>query len=175
MYNWRKHRNYRKIENTDNSHTYIIIVDGESVEVNEDVFKVYAHGCHKMEYMERDLKRYREMQDENGMPVLDDNGQPIILPEREVSLEQLIDEEWEFASSVQSPEEIVMERVQKDELHRCLALLDTGERALIEALFFDGMTERAYSMQSGIAQKTINDRKHRVLETLKRFLQKNEK
>ena len=129
-----------------------------------------------MEYMESDLKRDRVQQDENGKKVFDENGNPIMLPEREVSLDKLIDEDWDYASSEPTPEEVVGKRFEMELLNNCLDLLKTEERELVDALFFSnggvGMTEREYAAVSGIPQKTINDRKLRILSKLKKLLEK---
>ena len=172
MQKWQDYANYMKHRNADGSYTYIVTVDGQDVEVSEVVYKAYAAGGRKMRYMELDLKCDRVLQDEDGRAVLDGNGLPVALPEREVSLDKLIGEDWDFSSSEPSPEDIVMERFEIETLYKCLGRLDADERALIDALFFDGLTEREYSAKSSIPQKTINDRKLRVLGKLKNYLQK---
>jgi RNA polymerase sigma factor (sigma-70 family) len=175
MNNWRKYRNFRKVENPGGpagSFKYIIRVSGQDVEVGQELYREYATSSRKMEYMEFDLKRDRVLKDRNNKVLKDENGLPIALPEREVSLEMLISEGWDCPDDGLQPDDDVIQKMEFDELHHCLGLLSDDERALIKALFFDGMTEREYSMKSGIAQKTINDRKHRVLAKLKNLMQK---
>jgi len=173
MQNWQKNRNFRKHRNTDGSVIFVITVNGEKIEVSEAVYSAYAEGGYKMEHMEHSVKNSRILQDSNGIAVRDEHGNALLLPEREVSLEKLLDENWDFLSSEPSPEDEVMERIQIEALHEYLEILDANERALINALFFDGMTEREYSAKTGIPQKTINDRKFKVLGKLKKLLQKN--
>ena len=50
MQNWQKDRNYRKYENADGSFRFVITVDGEDVEVGEELYKEYAASGRKMEY-----------------------------------------------------------------------------------------------------------------------------
>ena len=45
------------------------------------------------------------------------------------------------------------------------------EMYLITALFFEGVSERKLSEITGIPQKTIDDRKHKILIKLKGFLE----
>jgi len=175
MQNWHKYRNYRKSKNVDGSYTYIIKVEDKNVEVSQEIYREYAKIGRKMEYMECDLKRDRMLRDETGSMILDENGLPIPLSEREESLEKLVCEGWDFPSSAPSPEESIVRQDELASLHLAFGLLNADERALIEALFFEDCTERAYSAKTGIAQKTINDRKQMVLGTLKNILQKNEK
>ena len=164
MSNWHEYRKYRKIKNANGSYTYAITIGGEGVEVNEKIFKAYVSGCCKMEYMERELKRERVFQPADG-------GEPVVLPPREVSLDKLIGEDWEFPSAEPTPDAVAIKRSEIKALHRSLDLLDTGERELINALFFDGFSERGYSSKTGIPQKTINDRKCKILNKLKNILQ----
>jgi len=68
--------------------------------------------------------------------------------------------------------------VEKKILHAYLRHVVSGlpraERELIESLYLkdEPMTEREYSDFSGIPQKTINDRKRRILKRLQIFLEK---
>jgi len=172
MQNWRQTRSYRKLKNPDGSFTFFIKVDGKYVSVSKEVYTVYAQSERQLEYIELDQKRDRVLQDANGKAVLDQNRQPIILPEREVSLDKLMAEEWDYPSSAPSPESAVLDQLEITTLHQSLSSLETEERALIEALFFEGLTERAYSERSGIPQKTVNDRKNRILKKLYQFLKK---
>ena len=171
MQNWRKNRNFRKTENADGTFTYVITVDGIKVEVSEEVYTAYAQGGYKMENMEFGTKSDRILQDADGRAVRDEHGNPVVLPEREISLDKLIGEDWDFSSSELSAEDTVLARIETEALYRYLNMLDANERDLIDALFFEGMTEREYSAQSGIPQKTINDRKRRILEKLKKLMQ----
>jgi len=43
---------------------------------------------------------------------------------------------------------------------------------LIHTLFFQGKSERQLSSESGIPLMTLNDRKRRILQKLKKFLEK---
>ena len=172
MQNWKNRKTYRRIKNPDGSYTYLVKVEGKYVPVNKDVYTAYARSEEQLEYIECKLKRNRVLQDATGRKVVDENGQPIILPEREVSLDKLMAEDWDYPSSAPSPEDIIFKEVEIAALHRSLDFLDTDERTLIEALFLEGLSERAYSERSGISQKTVNDRKNRILKKLYQLLQK---
>ena len=174
MDNWKKYWNYRKRLNTDGSFVYFITIDGEDVEVSETVYREYASLSRKMKYLELDLKRNRVKKDSEGNTAMDEHGLPFVLPERETSLDQLIDEDWEFPSTEQSPEIAFIDAEGSDmmELYRCIALLTEDEYALIDALFFNGFTERDYAEKLGIRQQSINGRKRRILEKLKKLFDK---
>jgi len=67
-------------------------------------------------------------------------------------------------------EDDAMLEIMAGRLKEALAVLSEAERELIEAIFFDELTEREYSARSGIPQKTINDRKRRILLKLRKII-----
>jgi len=70
-------------------------------------------------------------------------------------------------------ESVCFGRFELDALLDALALLSVEERQIVEYFFLSDAqgTERGYSALTGIPQKTINDRKKRVLAKLKNFLE----
>ena len=171
MNKWRKERNFRRVKNSDETTTYIITVDKQDVEVSREIYAEYAKGARKMEYMEQDLKRSRTLKNSSSVnPILNKLGKTIISPEREISLDKLIDDNWDYSSSTPTPEVNVINRLGSEALHKAIDSLKPEEHQLIYSLYFEEMTEREYSKMSGIARKTINDRKHRILKKLKKLL-----
>ncbi len=77
-----------------------------------------------------------------------------------------------IADEAANVEEAVVHKMMLDKLQSALFLLSEDERSLINAIFFRGLSEREWSKASGIPQKTINDRKRRILSKLKKFLEK---
>ena len=82
----------------------------------------------------------------------------------------------EMLSEVVADEDVDVEkeaflRIDLDTLRKALDTLAEDEYTLICALYLQDkpMTEREYSMASKIPQKTINDRKVKVLKKLKSF------
>lgn len=70
-----------------------------------------------------------------------------------------------------SIEDDVLRRIDIETLRRALETLSEDEYALIRVLYLQKkpMTERELSRKTGIPQKTINDRKARILKKLKSF------
>lgn len=64
-----------------------------------------------------------------------------------------------------------MDNLMGELLRLSIAQLAPSEQELITALFYDRMTEREYAIKSGIPQKTINDRKRRILLKLKKIIE----
>ena len=173
MQNWQKNRNFKKLKNADETFTYLITVDNQDVEVSEAVYTEYAKGGYKMEYMENHLKRNRTQQDpKSGRPVLDEYGQPIVLPEREVSLDKMLGEDWDFPLSEPATEDAVIEWIDFETLYRCLDSLDADERNLINALFFEELSIREYAEITGLSKSAVDRRRTKILGKLKEFLKK---
>lgn len=131
---------------------YRIRISGELVAVTEEVYLCYYRmKRHALHLEEKDKKHgvvfYSSM--DNG----ETNGEEAI---PDLSLRHIDD--------------IVVDKLMSEQLHRCISQLTEPEQALIDALFFQGKSEREFSTKNGIPQKTINDRKQRILNKLKKLL-----
>jgi len=139
-------------------------VNGQFIEVSEEVYQVYMQGDRKMRYFETDLKTERTILAEDGTVQQ-------IIPSREDSLDRLIDDNArQFSDAGESVEDAVLRKLAEDELHRALEKLTDEEYALVYALFFEGKTERAYAKELGGAQVTVHKKKQRILKKLKEIL-----
>ena len=67
-------------------------------------------------------------------------------------------------------EEQVMDKLMAEHIRYIVSLLPSDESELIEALFFNGYSERQWSKISGIPQRTICYRKNIILQKIKKFL-----
>ena len=67
-------------------------------------------------------------------------------------------------------EESLVEKIEKEELHKALKRLTKEEREFIKALFFDGYSERDYAKKTGVYHNAIHKKKLRILKKLKNFL-----
>lgn len=94
---------------------------------------------------------------------------------RDISIDMLTTEQFNGADILFSDEIDIEEQVAYklllDKLHNCLSLLTEEEQELIYALFFGEKTEREWSAETGIPQKTINNRKRKILLKLKALLE----
>ncbi len=168
MRNWRKLRNYRKIKNPDGTVTHIITVFDRDVRVSAVVYKDYASIGRKMEYMEYDLKRERTLQDAKGRAILDSNGLSIRLPEREVSLDKLKAEHWDFESLEPPLDVSVVTGMEIEALYRCLNLCSADERSLLDAMYFRGLTIREYAAVAGMSKSRVCRDKAKILAKIKK-------
>ena len=131
---------------------YTLLVGGKRVPVSKKVYKAY--------YQCRDREKYLDKLASNNSLSLED------------CIEEGIPVEYQIASAETSMEDTVADREFIEKMKKCLSLLDLSERHLIEALFFEDMSERQYAKRTGIAQRTINDQKRRILSKLKKLMEK---
>ncbi len=67
--------------------------------------------------------------------------------------------------------ETVVHAVMVDRLEAALPLLSDGEQTLIQAIFFEGLSEREVGLRLGITQSVVNKRKAKILAKLKKIIE----
>ena len=135
---------------------FYIHAEDQRVEVTEEVYRAYYKMGRRERYLEeRDVAHGKVLY--SGMDTDEMTGEEMIPDLNAVPVD-----------------ESVCKNALIEQLRKHLDSLSESERELIDALFFsndgDGMTEREYSVISGIPQKTINDRKSRIFAKLKKLL-----
>lgn len=60
--------------------------------------------------------------------------------------------------------------ILREKLHQYLGMLPPQDMELIQALYFECMTEREYAQQIGISQKGVNKRRQKVLDKLRTMM-----
>jgi len=131
---------------------YTLLVGRKRIPVSEEVYKAY--------YQCRDQEKYLDkLADRNNISL--DN-----------CVEEGVSVEYRISSAERSIEDDIVDRELIEKMRRCLSMLDLSEKQLIESLFFEDLSERQFSKRSGIAQKTINDQKRRILSKLKKLMEK---
>lgn len=133
------------------------------VDIPPEALAALRQSDRKMKYMEYDLKAERPVKDGYGNIVA-------LLPGLEDSLERLMELDRQFVDDAPSPEQIVMEREEADELRRCIALLSKEDQALIHALFVDRLTEQEYARRIGVSQPRVSQLWSRARNRLKKLL-----
>ena len=132
-------------------------------EITDEVLQFLNKSDRKMEYAEIDLKYDRFVQDQESKTVF-------FLPGREDSYDRLLETEQQFMLDEPSPENMTVHTDEIFRLRKCLKMLTAAEQKLIQALFFEGMSERQFSVVTGIPPKTINDRRRKLLSKLKKMM-----
>lgn len=131
---------------------YFIKVPGTLVEVTKDVYLAYFRA-------RRRWSAQNERDTYNGLISYD-----------AMDTEEMLGEETIPDSATLGVEDVALDRLMQEKLHRCLAELSMPEQDMLHALYFDGLSERQFSQRAGIPQRTIHDRKRRALAKLKKML-----
>ena len=131
---------------------YMIKVEGKLIEVTPDVYYAYFH-------MERQERWQEEKQQGHAVVSYDalDDGET-------VGVEVVPD------LTTPSMEEAVMTREIHEKLHRAVDALPKAERELIQAIYFDGFTEKEYAVSSGLSQQGVSYRPRKILSKLRNFM-----
>ena len=144
-------------KNREERANYYLYIDGQTVPVSEQVYRVYQHYERKEEYFSYDLK-VEKFQKETAS----------FLPSREDSYERLLEQDKQFAASAQPVEEQAVSSVWLEEL---LQYLSADERIILRKLYFEDKSERLASMELGISKTALHQRKVKLLQKLKMFFE----
>lgn len=94
----------------------------------------------------------------------------------EVSYDALTMAEFNGESAIADTERNFVDDVElklmSEKLHHCIDLLTPKEKELIQAVYFQGLSERDFAEIEGVSQNAINKRKKRILTKLKKLLEK---
>jgi len=146
------------------SNQFFIGIKGMRVEVTEEIYLTYYRSKRRDRYYERDIKTYTVIRDKAGTIT----G---YAPSKEDSLDRLICTGEDFVDEQKSTEDMVMASLMSDALYAALEMLSEADRALVDMLFFQNMTERQAAVVFGLSQKGINKRKAKILMTLRKVLE----
>jgi len=144
-------------KNREERTNYYLYIDGQAVLVSEQVYHVYQHYERKEEYFSYDLKT-EKFQKETAT----------FLPSREDSFERLLEQDKQFSASGQPVEEQAVSSVWLEEL---LQHLSADERIILHKLYFEDKSERIVSTELGISKTALHQRKVKLLQKLKNFLE----
>jgi len=152
MEKWKMKRNYRQVrDNNGQVLAYIITVDDTDVEVTKQVFSAYAQEDRRERYITEEKE-----------------------PEQHLSLELFLENGTLFAMQgfelPPSAEDEVIRQENRRLLQNALHKLNDDEAELIQSLFFEGLSERQLSAQTGVHHMTIHNRKVRILRKLKNYM-----
>lgn len=133
---------------------YRIRIPGACVEVTREVYLTYYR-------MERHARHLEEKDSDHGTVLYSD-----------MDTECLVGEETIPDLLSPSVEDAALDRLMVDRLRKCLPLLTESEMLLIDALFYQGISERQFSCNTGVPLMTIHNRKIRILGKLKKLIEK---
>ena len=94
------------------------------------------------------------------------------IPSRELSYEHLAEQDWQFTASGDSVEDRVVRAAMMEKLQAVLHSLSAEELALLNELFYLEKTEREVAGLYAVSQNTIHYRKNRLLDKLRKMMEK---
>ena len=71
----------------------------------------------------------------------------------------------------ESVEDQAVRNVTAEEIRFKISLLKPADQELVQAMFFEGLSERQYAERCGVNRNAIHKRKVRILEELKKLLE----
>lgn len=139
----------------------------EMLGVDIEVYTFLCRSDRKIRYFTYDPKAEKNVINHDSIT---------IIPSREDSYDRLLESKSTgFATEERSVEETVIETILLQQLRSAIKQLSDRERRLIEELFFshngDGKSEREAAKSLGVPQKTLNDRKLRILKKLRKMIE----
>lgn len=78
---------------------------------------------------------------------------------------------FEFIDDSLNPEILSIEKMKIEALYTAMRNFSETDYELIQALFFDGLTEREYAELMGVFRNAVHKRKIRILEKLKKIME----
>ena len=163
MKKWKEECNYRRIKDENGVVTAnVIYINGTAIEVSKEIYDAYAQMGRRERYIEEKIQKIPHISFEKLM----DASVPIELytPLKEPSAESV------FLKAIDEAEhDDIMRR-----LSEAMKMLNNEERALLFALYFEGVSTREYAKRCGVYQRTITYRRDQILKKLKLILNKNE-
>lgn len=134
---------------------YYLYANKQRVEVTKEVYIAYYQSIEQEKYQEKKIKKYKVMS-YNALDTDEQTGE-----------ETLAD------ANAQTIEEEIIYTKTIEKLRKSLELLTKDEMELIQGLFFKNITEVAMAEILDVNQSTISRRKMKVLNKLKKILEKN--
>ena len=132
---------------------YYIHINGTPIEVTEEVYKAYYQFSNHAEYLEKKDKKKGKVLF-SDLDTSETLGEAII-PDNSMSVEDLA-----IASIITA------------KLRYCISLLPLEDQALIQAVFYNGLSEREYADLIGVSQNAVHKRKRKIIKKLKEFFKK---
>ncbi len=132
---------------------YYIKIENQQVKVSEKVYRTY-YG------LQRQAKTLEE-KDQRNSKILYSN----------LDTSETLGEEMIPDIGAAKVEDIVITKLMSEKLHRCISLLPEGEQELIQAIYFNQLSERKLSKKTGVHYMTLHDRKIRIIRKLRKMME----
>lgn len=136
--------------------TYYLRVSETLVEVTEEIYRTYYQFKDHQKHLER-MERKHGQFSYDALDTSERSGEAMLSDFLAPSIEEIA---------------IAHVMLMYEKLHCSLDKLSQAEKQLIQALYYEGLSEREYAARIGISQKGVNKRKHAIQKKLRKMLEK---
>lgn len=145
----------KQLEQADKSYMdkFFLPLHGMLMEVTEETYKEYYRDKRRQKYIDERSKLNGDVS-YNALDTDETLGEDI-LADRRTDVEMQ-----------------VINQMTVEQLRKAFLLLSPDERELITAIYIQNLTEREFAKKKGVYHNAVHKRKLRVLEKLKKFLDK---
>ena len=162
---------------------YYVIVNGQKVEVTEEVYRAYVRPVRAQQRTEKRNKRCKVKGERFGLVRCTGDCSKCeyaksgkALGGAEQSLEVLAESGFELPSESDMEADLLAteernERLEK--LRSAIARLSERQQYLIKAIFFKGKTQIDIALEIGVSKQAVSNAIHRALTSLKKLLEEN--
>ena len=141
-----------------------ITIQGQRIEVTDDVYTAYYEDSRREKYRDVDVKRGRFIADAEAENVR-------YVESKEESFERLSESGVEFTGD-RSAEDRFIHKEQLDCLKNALSILTAEERLLIELLYVRRRTTREIGVVFGISHTAVRKRHEAILKKIRIIFEK---
>ena len=138
------------------------------VEIQPEVMRVLRASDRKMRYMERGIKTERVTEDPATHAVT-------VLPQREDSLERLIEEDRKQFASADDLEEQVLFRERIDLIRKAVRKLKENYRRILYYRYWKDLTQEEIAQKLSMTQQGVSYLERKALLQLRAMLKENKK
>ena len=128
----------------------------EMVSVTEEVYQVYKKACWDTNNNDRSYRKHVEGQSDLTFG-FEDNFE---------NLDAYVDD------CARRYEEAIEIKERHEALEEAMKILSTRDRNLIQAIYYDGYTEKEYADKIGFSQQAVHKKKKKILELLRKEMEK---
>ena len=145
----------KQLEQADKSYMdkFFLPLHGMLMEVTEQTYREYYRDKRRQKYIDERSKLNGDVS-YNALDTDETLGEDV------------------FADTKTDVETEVINKMTVAELRKAFLLLSPDERELITAIYIHNLTEREFAKQKGVYHNAVHKRKLRVLEKLRKFLDK---
>lgn len=162
---------------------YYVIVNGQKVEVTEEVYRAYVRPVRAQQRTEKRNKRCKVKGERFGLVRCNGDCSKCeyaksgkALGGAEQSLEALAESGFELPSELDMEADLLAaeEREERAEkLRSAIARLSERQQYLIKAIFFKGKTQIDIALEIGVSKQAVSNAIRRALTSLKKILEGN--